>query len=209
MQLFLMVAAILMVHPRFSGIPREPIPMKLFLTDKRTALFTISTLLFFFSIYIPYVCIRIRDFLPSCAPLTGHPMKFYITAYAMQWGVSLNMAFYMSSILNTGAFFGCYALGIASDHGLGRFNALILVVFGCAVAAFGWIGARDNAGIIVWSVIYGFLSGAFQTLFSPCISHLAPEPALIGTWNGKSLTSCLQLPPHFSFQNTSEISAMS
>lgn len=125
----------------------------------------------------------------SCAVLTGHPMKFYITPYAMQWGASINMAFYMSSILNTGAFFGCYTFGIASDRGLGHFNALIVVAFGCAMTAFGWIGARDNTGIIIWSVIYGFLSGGFQTLFSPCLAHLAPEPALIGTWNGKSLTS--------------------
>jgi hypothetical protein len=56
MQLFLMVAATLMVHPRFPKVPREPIPVKRFLTDKRTTLFTFSTFIFFFGIYIPYVC---------------------------------------------------------------------------------------------------------------------------------------------------------
>jgi MFS family permease len=105
----------------------------------------------------------------------------------MQWGASFNMAFYMSSILNTGAFFGCYVFGVASDHGLGFFNAVTLVAFGCAVTAFTWISAKNNTGIIVWSLFYGFLSGALQALFSPCISHLAPEPGLIGTWNGKSI----------------------
>ncbi|KAB8218871.1 major facilitator superfamily domain-containing protein [Aspergillus novoparasiticus] len=163
MQLFLMVAATLMVHPRFPEMPQEPIPVKQFLTDKRSILFTCSTLLFFFGIYIPY---------------------FYITPYAMQWGASLSMAFYMSSILNTGAFFGCYILGVASDHGLGPFNTLTAVAFGCAVTAFGWIGAKNTAGMIVWSIIYGFLSGALQAGFSPCVSHLAPGPGLIGTWNG-------------------------
>lgn len=68
---------------------------------------------------------------------------------------------------------------------MGRFNALTAVTFGCAVIGFGWIGVRDNAGIIVWSVFYGFVSGAVQALFSPCVSHLAPTPALIGTWNGE------------------------
>ncbi|GIJ87051.1 hypothetical protein Asppvi_005953 [Aspergillus pseudoviridinutans] len=163
MQLFLMVAATLMVHPRFPKLPREPIPVKQFLTDKRTLLFTCSTLVFFFGIYIPY---------------------FYITPYAMQWGASLNLAFYMPSILNAGAFFGCYILGVASDHGLGPFNALTAVAISCAFTAFSWIAAKHNAGIIGWSIIYGFLSGALQALFSPCVSHLAPKPGLIGTWNG-------------------------
>lgn len=183
-----MVIATLLVSPRFPQIPREPIPVKQFLTDKRTSLFTLSTLIFFFAIYIPYV--RTKSYPGencSCLILTGLLIKFYITPYAMQWGVSLNMAFYLSSILNAGAFFGCYIFGVAADRGLGTFNAFTAVAFGCAVTAFGWIGARNNTGIIVWTIIYGFLSGAVQALFSPCISHLAPEPRLIGTWNGKPM----------------------
>ncbi|GFF56706.1 hypothetical protein IFM51744_08976 [Aspergillus udagawae] len=167
MQLFLMVIATLLVSPRFPQIPQEQVPVKQFLTDKRTALFTLSTLTIFFAIYIPY---------------------FYITPYAMQWGVSLSMAFYLSSILNAGAFFGCYIFGVAADRGLGTFNTFTAVTFGCAVTAFGWIGAKNTAGIIVWTIIYGFLSGAVQALFSPCISYLAPEPRLIGTWNGICIT---------------------
>lgn len=103
------------------------------------------------------------------------------------------MAFYLSSILNAGAFFGCYIFGFGADRGLGVFNALTAVAFGCAATAFGWIGARNNAGIIVWTAIYGFLSGALQALFSPCISHLAPEPGLIGTWNGMDFLDTPQL----------------
>lgn len=61
MQLFLMVAVVLMVNPRFPEIPRGPISVKPFLTDKQAALFTLSTLLFFFSLYIPYICTRILD----------------------------------------------------------------------------------------------------------------------------------------------------
>lgn len=103
----------------------------------------------------------------------------------MQWGASPSAAFYLASILNGAAFFGCYILGIIADSGLGFFNTMTFIAFACAATAFGWIGARDNAGIIVWTVIYGFLSGAAQTLFSPCLSQLAPTPALIGTWNGE------------------------
>lgn len=103
----------------------------------------------------------------------------------MNWGASASYGFYLSSILNGGAFFGCYICGVISDSGLGRFNSLTFVAFCCAVTAFGWIGARTTAGITGWAVIYGFFSGALQALFSPCISELAPEPDEIGTWNGE------------------------
>jgi predicted neutral ceramidase superfamily lipid hydrolase len=58
LQLFLMVIATLLVSPHFPRIPREPIPVKQFLADKRTTLFTLSTLIFFFAVYIPYVRIE-------------------------------------------------------------------------------------------------------------------------------------------------------
>ncbi|GFG01371.1 monocarboxylate transporter 1 [Aspergillus udagawae] len=163
LQLFIMVAATLMVHARFPDIPRQRIPVKRFLTDKRTAIFTFATLLFFFGIYIPY---------------------FYITPYSMMWGASDDYGFYLSSVLNGGAFVGCYIFGVISDSRLGRFNSLLVVSFSCAVTAFSWIGARSPAGVTGWVVIYGFFTGALQALFSPCISELAPEPDLIGTWNG-------------------------
>lgn len=112
----------------------------------------------------------------------------------MQWGASARAAFYYSSTLNGAAFFGCYVLGVVADSGMGYFNSLTIVGFASAATAFGWIGARNNAGVIVWTTIYGFLSGAIQALFSPCVSELSPTPALIGTWNGQytnSATSCV------------------
>lgn len=107
----------------------------------------------------------------------------------MQWGTSARSAFYYPTILNAAAFFGCHVLGVVADSGIGFFNSLTVITFCCAVTAFGWIGARSNVGIILWTIMYGFLSGAIQTLFSPCISQLAPTPALIGTWNGEHARS--------------------
>ena len=103
----------------------------------------------------------------------------------MQYGASASLAFYDVSILNAGAFFGCYALGIVADYGLGFFNSLTVAVFACAVAGFGWIGARSVGGTIVWAVVYGLLSGAVQAIYSPCLSLLAPTPEVIGIWNGE------------------------
>lgn len=112
--------------------------------------------------------------------------QFFVTPYGMELGASASLAFYYAAILNGGAFFGCYALGIIADSGLGFFNSLTITVFACAIAAFGWIGTKTNAGTIVWVVIYGLLSGAIQAIFSPCLSLLAPTPEVIGIWNGES-----------------------
>jgi len=76
-------------------------------------------------------------------------------------------------------------LGIIADSGLGFFNSLTVTTFACAIVAFAWIAAKNIAGIIVWTVVYGIFSGALQAIFSPCLSLLAPTPEVTGSWNGK------------------------
>lgn len=103
----------------------------------------------------------------------------------MQWGASTSAAFYLSAILNGAGLFGCYVLGVFSDRIFGCFITLTAAAFASGVIAFTWISARNNAAITVWTVFYGFFSGALQALFSPCISSLAPSVGLIGIWNGE------------------------
>lgn len=110
----------------------------------------------------------------------------------MQRGASASPAFYDAAILNSGAFLGCYALGIIADCGLGFFNSFTVATFGCAAVAFGWIGAQQSGGVIVWAIVYGIMSGALQAIFSPCLSLLAPTPEVLGSWNGES--ACLKFP---------------
>ncbi|KAJ5825431.1 hypothetical protein N7474_002569 [Penicillium riverlandense] len=168
MQLGLMIAATLLVKPRFPRTSEHDLlPVRQYFTDKRTILFTIAMLIMDLGVYIPW---------------------FYITPYAMQCGASESLAFYDAAILNGGAFLGCYALGITADLGLGFFNSLTVATFGCAVVAFAWIGAQQTAGVIVWAIVYGVLSGALQAIFSPCLSLLAPTPEVIGSWNGIGIT---------------------
>ncbi|KAL6253036.1 hypothetical protein RBB50_000756 [Rhinocladiella similis] len=169
MQLALMVAAVLLIQPRFPRrMPREPIKVKTYFTDRRTLLFTLASFVMNLGIYIPYT---------------------YVSTYGYQYGLSARMAFYLASILNAGAFFGCYALGIVADAGFGFFDSLIVTSFASAIVAFAWIAARTPAGIIVWTAAYGLLSGALQAIFSPCISLLAPSPEVIGTWNGLCISA--------------------
>ncbi|CAG8908894.1 unnamed protein product [Penicillium egyptiacum] len=164
MQLGLMVAATILVQPRFPRtLEHDGLPVKQYLTDKRTILFAIAMLVMDLGIYVPW---------------------FYITPYAMRYGASASLAFYDAAILNGGALLGCYALGIIADSGVGFFNSLTVATFGCAIVAFAWIGAQNTVGVIAWAIMYGVLSGALQAIFSPCLSLLAPTPEVIGSWNG-------------------------
>jgi hypothetical protein len=72
--------------------------------------------------------------------------------------------------LNGGAFFGCYALELLADSGLGIFNSVVAATLTCAVTAFAWIGARSIPGTIAWAIAYGVVSGALQGIFSFCIN---------------------------------------
>ncbi|KAL4890015.1 major facilitator superfamily domain-containing protein [Aspergillus ambiguus] len=168
MQLGIMIAAGLLVRPRFPQCTgHESLPIRKYFRDRRTLLFSLAIFLMDLGLYVPW---------------------FFITPYALASSVSASLSFYDAAILNAGGFLGCYALGTIADSGLGFFNSLTAATLACAVVAFGWIGAHSNVGIIVWAVVYGILSGALQAIFSPCISLLAPTPEVIGSWNGICIT---------------------
>ena len=95
------------------------------------------------------------------------------------------MSFYLSSILNAAACFGCFVLGPLADRVAGFFNTITAVASICAIAGFAWMAAHDVPSVIVWIIAYGFFTGGIQALFSPCIALLAPKPEVIGTWNGQ------------------------
>ncbi|KAE8132842.1 major facilitator superfamily domain-containing protein [Aspergillus pseudotamarii] len=168
MQLGIMVAAILLVRHRFIHvIEQRSLPLRQYFTDRRTMLLTLAVFLMNLGIYVPW---------------------FYITPYAIQRGASASLGFYDAAILNAGAFLGCYALGMIADSGLGFFNSVIVATFPCAVNSFAWIGVHSIAGVVVWAVAYGMMSGALQAIFSPCVSMLAPTTDVIGCWNGICIT---------------------
>lgn len=114
----------------------------------------------------------------------------------MQYGVSTRLAFYYSAILNAAAFFGCHIIGYLADWRLGAFNTITLLTLLSGIAAFGWIGAHTNSGIIVWMLVYGFLTGGLQTICTPCIAFLAPAPEVISTWNGEQTSTMFIAKEH-------------
>ncbi|KAH9831436.1 MFS general substrate transporter [Rhodofomes roseus] len=99
--------------------------------------------------------------------------NFYIVEYATARGVSSTMAFYVLAIMNGASIFGRLAPPFLSDA-LGRFNLIVPCAFFSGLLALAlWTTARGLPAIIVFSVLYGFVSGGFNALIIPCVVQIS------------------------------------
>ncbi|KAJ4482582.1 major facilitator superfamily domain-containing protein [Lentinula aciculospora] len=98
---------------------------------------------------------------------------FYVVDYAQSLGISSHMAFVVLSLMNAGGVFGRVAPAILSDR-IGRFNLLAPTSF---VAGFlilvSWMFAHTLPTLIVFSILYGFFSGAFISVITPCVAEIS------------------------------------
>ncbi len=72
--------------------------------------------------------------------------------------MSRSLAFYLVAAINAASTFGRVLPGFLADR-YGRFNLLILSAFTGGIVAFCWTSATSQAGLIIWSLAYGFSSG--------------------------------------------------
>lgn len=112
---------------------------------------------------------------------------FYIIVYAQRHAhVESDMSFYLLSILNGASAFGRILSGMVGDK-FGAMNVLTVVAVVVAAFAYAWVAIDNLAGLIVFAIIYGFLSGAVVSLPPQVLVKLVPDMRLIGTWMGMAL----------------------
>jgi MFS family permease len=111
---------------------------------------------------------------------------FYIIFFAeVRVHINEDLSFYMLPILNAASVFGRIIPGLLAD----KYGSLeLIVVCTLASAIIGYVGIviKSLGGLIVYSLIYGFLSGAVVSLPSAVVAMLAPSMQLVGTWMGMS-----------------------
>lgn len=97
----------------------------------------------------------------------------YLTSYALLHGISSQFAFLLLSLMSAGAIFGRCIPGYCSDR-IGRFNTLIITVFGCLLCtACLWTPANSSKTIItLFALLFGFTSGSNVSLAPVCIGQL-------------------------------------
>ena len=112
---------------------------------------------------------------------------FYIQSYALaRTSIKGDYAFYLLAIINASSAFGRVIPNFLADK-IGPLNMLTPCTLAAGILCLGWIDITDVAGITVFSVFYGFFSGAFVSLLPPTIAALTPDMTVVGTWMGMSL----------------------
>lgn len=112
---------------------------------------------------------------------------FYLPTYAVQRGMSPQLASYLVAILNGASFFGRVVPGILADK-IGALNMLFAAGLSTGILIFAWQATHSNAGIIVFSAFYGFCSGAIVSLQSFALASVPKNPRDIGTYLGMGMS---------------------
>ncbi|RFU28391.1 hypothetical protein B7463_g7956, partial [Scytalidium lignicola] len=116
-------------------------------------LITIGSFFFFFGTFLPFN---------------------YVILQAQASGMSINLSQYLTSMLNAASIFGRILPGIVADR-WGRFNTMIITTALSAILVLAlWIPSNSNAPIIVFSILFGFTSGAFVTMGPALIAQISP-----------------------------------
>ncbi|KAK7205608.1 major facilitator superfamily domain-containing protein [Myxozyma melibiosi] len=102
----------------------------------------------------------------------------FIPSHAVSRGFSRESASYLITIFNAVSILGRIIPGITADR-LGRFNTYAVCSFLAGLFTLAlWIPAENRPAIILYSVLFGFFSGASVSLFQACVADITPSPEI-------------------------------
>ncbi|KAK1780410.1 major facilitator superfamily domain-containing protein [Copromyces sp. CBS 386.78] len=111
---------------------------------------------------------------------------FFIPTYAVSRGVDATLARYLLAIVNAASTFGRIIPGVMADR-VGKLNVLAVggVASGIIILCFN--KAETTAGLIVYSVVYGFSSGMIISGASAALTVCPRDPRDLGTYIGMGM----------------------
>ncbi|KAF8999606.1 MFS general substrate transporter [Cyathus striatus] len=110
---------------------------------------------------------------------------FYLQLFTILKDLDHNFAFYTLAIMNAAAFPGRTIPNFFADK-LGPFNAFIPVGAICSALILALLHIETVGSVVVFAILYGFFSGAWLSLASPCVASLAKHPSELGVRFGIS-----------------------
>ena len=90
-----------------------------------------------------------------------------------------NLAFYLLAILNAASIFGRLIPNFLADK-FGSFNLVISASTCTAILIFVWPTATNTGGMLAFTLLYGFFSGAYVSLVPACVASLSSHIGEIG-----------------------------
>ncbi|TEA18084.1 Aspyridones efflux protein apdF [Colletotrichum sidae] len=123
---------------------------------------------------------------------------FFLPTYGIFHGMSETLASYLVAMINGASIFGRILPGVLGDK-VGQLNALLFAGASSAIMIFCWPQAVTQNGIIAFSVVYGFCSGAIISGGAVALT-LCPKDArdmgtYIGMGTGLASLAALMGPP--------------
>jgi len=111
---------------------------------------------------------------------------FYIILWAQRHAdIDAALSFYLLALLNGASLFGRIIPGLLADR-YGGLELMTLCTLVAAILAYVAVVIHTLAGLIVFAILYGFVSGAVVSLPSSVVAVLVPKISLVGTWMGMS-----------------------
>lgn len=112
---------------------------------------------------------------------------FYLPSFGVQEaGLDEATSLYLVAAINGASLPGRIIPGILGDK-FGRINTLMFAGAGTAVLIFCWPSATTPAGVIAFSCIFGFVSGALVSGGSVVFTLCPDSPGDIGTYMGMGI----------------------
>ncbi|KAJ7085107.1 MFS general substrate transporter [Mycena belliarum] len=98
---------------------------------------------------------------------------FFIVDYAHDLAINSRMTFIVLAVMNAGGVVGRVAPAILSDS-IGRFNLLApSALLSGLLCVFFWLFAKSLVAIMLFAAAYGFTSGAFISVITPCVAQIS------------------------------------
>lgn len=111
---------------------------------------------------------------------------FYVIIWAQRYAnVNSTVSFYLLAILNAASIFGRIIPGLLADKH-GPLETAIVCTLIAAILGYVSIAIKKIGGLIVFAILYGFVSGAVVSLPSVIVASLTLDIKLVGTWMGMS-----------------------
>ncbi|EPQ56604.1 MFS general substrate transporter [Gloeophyllum trabeum ATCC 11539] len=110
---------------------------------------------------------------------------FFLQQYAIQQGISENIAFYSLAFLNAASLFGRVVPNFVADY-VGPLNVLIPACFVTSVLIFIFLAVHTPAGVVVYALVFGFFSGTYVSVIPAGTASLTADMATIGIRIGMS-----------------------
>lgn len=116
-----------------------------------------------------------------CICISAYVPVYYIGGYSLFYKITdSNLAFYLVPILQGSNIVGRLVPNFFADK-IGPINMAIPSMTAASILTFAWIGIRNEAGLLVYAILYGLCFGIMQSIPPIGIVGLVSDMSTLGS----------------------------